>query len=280
VSVKIPYAAGQYSNAVLIAKEILKTVGDVQESELDAASWSSLATKSSPAQSAITTILARIWIGKKDDKIIEVVLGLLEQVRIEMYWDRAQKIALRSVHPEDFQYHGSTRIEQIHIDEKSLNVKSDQRNFFNKAFANYGYTPILDKTQISTVTRKNQNSIDKTGKTIEKAIDLPALHVEANALNQLDEFIRFYSCGQQYVEARIAWTALLKDLAEIVKVTYRIGSISFDNIPMKVRDITFMPSTGCLNFRLLSFDNFPYDGNVLPYESKMLSSQSQTITDA
>lgn len=279
ISVKVPYTTGQYSNVILLAKEILKTIGDKVDGDFDTASWLALSTKSTPAQSAITSIKGRVWIGEEDSKTLEEVLSLLEQVRVEMYWDRNQKIALRSIHPEDFSSQGSTRIEQIHIGEESLTVTSDQRNFFNVAMANYGFTPTIGKTQLQTKFRKNQNSVDKAGKEVIKIIDLPSLYVETDVVLQLDEFIRFYSSGQQYVEANIAWTAILRDLTEIIKLNYRIGSIDFDNMPMKIRDITFLPSNGCLTFKLLSFANFPYTGNTLPYASEMLSSDTQAITD-
>lgn len=280
ISVKFPYSTGQYCNPILIAKEILFTLGELSAGDLDTASWDALATKSTPAQSAMTAIKARIWIGDEKDKILETVLGLLEQVRVELYWNNVGKIALRSIHPEDFSSHGSTRIEQIHIDESSLKIKSDQRNFFNKALGNFAFTPTIGKTQLQTVTRKNGNSIAKAGKEVLKGIDFPALYVEDDVLLQIDEFIRFYSASHQYVEANIAWTSLLRDLTEIVMLNYRIGSIDFDNKPMKVRDITFRPSTACLTFRLLSLANFPYTGYAPDNAAQMLSSQTQVISNA
>lgn len=282
ISVLIPYALipTRYSNPILLAKEILKTLGNVTDGDLDATSWTTLSTKSTPAQSALSTIAARVWIGESADKILEIVLGLLEQVRVELYWNLSQKIALRSLHPEDFKNQGSTRIEQIYIDEESLSVTSDQRNFFNKALGNFAFTPVIGKTQLQTKTRKNQNSIDKSGKEVMKIIDYPSLYVDTDVVNQIDEFIKFYSTSTEYVEAKIAWTAILKDLTEIVMFNYKIGSIYFDNRPMKIRDITFTPNNACLIFKLLSFANFPYTGNAPSNAGKMLSSQTETIVDA
>lgn len=279
ISVKVPYDTGKYSNVIMLAKEILMALGEVDSGEFDA-SWATLAAKNSPAQSDMTAIQGRVWLGKNEDKILEYVLSLLEQVRVELYWNNSGKIALRSIHPEDFQNQGSTRIEQIHINEESMEVVSDQRNFFNKAFASFAFTPILEKTQLQTKTRKNQNSIDKIGKEVIKVIDLPNLYIEGDAQNQIDEFIRFYSAGHQYVKVEVAWPMLLSDLTDIVKLNYNIGSIEYDNKPMKIRDITFFPNTSCLEFYLLSFANFPYDGNTLDNEDQMLSSQSQLIEDA
>lgn len=280
ISVDVPYSPNEYSNPVRLAKEILITLGGLSLiNDFDNTSWSDLELKSSPAKSAIANIPARIWIGKEDDKILELVLGLLEQVRIEMYWNNDQKVALKSLHVEDFVGQYIANIEQAVIAENSFKIVSDQRNFFNIAAANYGWTPLLDKTQLQTQKRKNQNSIDKSGKQVIKIIDIPNLYVEGDVLNQLDEFIRFYSCGQQYVECQIAWTQLLRDLNEIIKLTYDVGSIDFLIIPMKIRDITFMPATGCLMFKMLSFSNFPYTGNPLSNESRMLSSQNETIED-
>lgn len=283
IQVGIPYdtvPTKQYSNPIRLAKEILKTLGDKVDDDFDASSWNAMETKSTPPQSALASIKARIWIGEDNDKILEEALQLLEQVRVELYFDSALKIALRSIHPEDFYSHGDFRLEQIYVDEESLKVTSDTRNFFNSALGNYAYTPIIGKTQLQTKTRKNQNSIDKSGKVVSKAIDLPALYIESDVLNQVDEFIKFYSCGQEYVEAKVAWTAMLLDLTEIVKVFYNIGSVTYDNTPMKIRDITFTPDNGCFNFKFLSFANFPYSGYTPVNASRMLSSQTETITDA
>ena len=280
ISVKIPYAVGKYSNPILLAKEVLKTLGDVVDGDLDTASWLYLSTKSSPPQSDMTSIKARIWIGEEKDKVLEVVLGMLEQIRVEMYWDRNQKIALGDLHPEDFHEQGSYRIEQIHLDEQSLKLSSDQRNFFNRAMSNYSYSPVVGKNSMQTGYRRNANSVNKSGKTISKAIDIPMLYVEADVIHQLDEFIRFYSTSQEYIEANISWTALLKDLSEIVMLNYRIGSLQFNNKPMKIRTITFIPSNGCLRFKLLSLANFPYTGYAPDNAAKMLSSETQPIVDA
>lgn len=280
IKVKIPYAVGQYGNPIQLAKEILKTLGDVTEAQFDAASWNTLLTKSTPAQSAMTAIMQRIWIGKPNDKILEYTLQLLEQVRVELYWNSTQLIALRSLHPEDFSSQGSTRFEQIYLDENSLKVEADTRNFFNKALANYSYTPCVDKTTLQTKIRKNQNSIDKSGREVLKAIDFPNLYVAGDVINQLDEFIRFYSAGQEYVSVTAAWTTLLRDLGEVILFVYQIASVNYNAAPMKIRDITFHPDDASLIYRLLSFANFPYSGNAPSNASQMLSSQTQSITDA
>lgn len=280
IGVKIPYAPGKYNNPIELAEQILMTLGDVQAGDFDSASWTALKTKSSPVQSAMTTTKMRVWIGEDDDKILEYTLQHLEQVRVEMYWDRNQKVALRSMHPEDFPSQGSFRFEQIYLDEESLKVDADQRNFFNRALANYAFTPILGKTQLQTPTRKNQNSIDKSGKDVLKAVDLPSLYVDTDAQNQLDEFVRFYSTGHEYVTVNAAWPTLLRDLGEIIMLVYRVGSIDYDARPMKIRDIVFKPSNGSFSFKLLGFANFPYTGNAPANAAQMLSSQGQAIDNA
>lgn len=280
IGVKIPYAVGKYSNPIELAEQVLFTLGDVVSGDLDSTSWSALKTKSSPAQSDMTSVKQRIWIGEDSDKILEYTLQLLEQVRVELYWDNSQKIALRSMHPEDFPSQGSFRVEQIYMDEESIKVQSDQRNFFNKALGNYAYTPLLKKTQLQTPTRKNQTSINKTGKSVLKAIDLPSIYVANDAQLQLDEFLRLYSTGHEYVTVKTAWPTLLRDLGEIVMFNYIVGSINYDNRPMKIRDITFSPAEASIVFKLLSFANFPYTGNVPTNYEQMLSSSSQLITNA
>ena len=109
---------------------------------------------------------------------------------------------------------------------------------------------------------------------------MPGLYVDSDAVNQTDEFLRFYSTGLQYITVSAAWTTLLRDLTEIILFSYRVASLDYDNKPMKIRDITFNPDNASLVFRLLSLANFPYTGNAPANADQMLSSATQTIEDA
>lgn len=280
IAVKVPYAAGKYSNPIELAQEILFTLGGKSSGDLDASSWNALKTKNTPAQSDMTSILARLWIGKAEDVVLGRALSLLEQVRVELYINSIQKIAVKSLHPEDFPTLAAmTRVEQYHINETSVKVKGDDRTFFNAALGNYGYTPILDKTQLQTVQRKNQNSVDKSGKLVAKAIDLPDLYVSSHVLMQIDEFIRFYSMGIEYVTVEVAWPHLLRELGEFINFNYSVGGLDFPGKPMQIRSIEIDPSNGSVEFKLLSFANFPYPNYSPANAARFLSASDATITD-
>lgn len=282
VAVKVPYAPGKYSNAIEITQEILYTLGGKSSGDLETTSWNALAVKASPAQSDLTSIKARIWVGEEKDSVLAVALSLLEQVRCEAFVDADGLIKVTSLHPEDWPSPAlaAARIEQIELDEENVSSTADQRTFFNQALLNYAYTPVTKKTALSTVQLKNQTSIDRTGKTIIKAIDCGWLYVEADAELQLTEFVRFYSAGFSYVTAPCAWVHLLRDLGEVVSFNYNIGSLSYDAVPMQIRDIGINPTNGGVKFKLLSFANFAYGAWSPSNAARFLSSASQTIANA
>ena len=281
ISVKIPSSIGEYSNPILIAKSILTKVAEISEDDFDINSWNFYAGKSSPNSANISGILTRLWIGKSDDKIIESVMGLLKQVRVEMFWNRVQKLTLKSLHPDEFKNPDDCYIiNQYHISEETIEKKADDRTYFNRAKANYGFTPILDKTQLQTRERENSRSINLINKNVVKTIDMPFIYQEHDALSQLDEYIRLFSMGIEYVEFSVAWTALLLDLGNMVSVNYNVGSINFSYAPMSIRDITFMPESGCLKLKLISLANFTYNNRPSGFVDNNLSGEEFAITNS
>ncbi len=281
IKVKVPYAVGDYSNPIELAEQILFTLGDLSSGDLDSTSWTALKTKSTPAQSDFTTLNARLWIADQTDTVLGLVLSLLEQFRVEMFVDANGKLKLSTLHPEDFpDPDDCDRIEQIELDEESVKIKADERTFLNQAYINYAFTPATKKTELTTVQKKNQNSIDKSGKVVAKIIDCPWIYVESDAVYQLIEFVRLYSAGLKYIECTTAWVHILRDLGNFVSFNYSIGSLDYDNKPMQIRDVGIDPSNGSVQFRLLSFANFGYANYAPSNEARFLSSDDQTILDA
>jgi len=278
LGVMVPYDTALYSNPISIAREILYTLGDLTSGDLDTSSWGTLETKSTPAQSSMVDIKARIWIGKPEDTVLGSVLSLLEQVRVELFVDDSQKIKLSSLHFEDWpDPSDQKRVEQFHINEQSVKIKADERNYFNAALGSYAFTPVTNKTQLQTGQYYNSNSLIKTGKYVSKAIDFPNLHIKADVILQLKEFIRLYSAGLEYIDAQVAWTHLLVDLSDFLSFNFNIGSLVFDNKPVMVRDIGFDPNTSSMNFRLLSLSNFAYANYQPSNKDQFLSSYDETI---
>lgn len=282
IKVKVPYSAGAYNNIIYIAEQVLYTLGGKSSGDLDTASWDAFKAKATPAQSAFTAIKGRIWIGEEKDSVLGIVLGLLEQVRLEMFVNSAGLISLTSLQPEDFPAPASAaaRIEQIELNEESVRVKADERLFLNQAWVNYAFTPVSKKTELTTVQKLNQTSIDKSGKRVIKTIDCPNLYVEADAENQLVEFLRLYSAGLSFVECEVAWVHLLRDLGEFISFNYSVGSLDYSAKPMQIREVTVNLGTGAVTLKLLSFANFSYTGYAPSNASRFLSGAAQSITDA
>lgn len=281
ISVKVPYAVAKYSNVIEIAQELLYTLGGRVSGDLEPTSWAALAAKSTPAQSAFTSIKGRIWVGETSESVLSIVLGLLEEVRVEMFIDSAGLIKVTTLHPEDFVAPASaTRIDQTEVDELTAQTKADDKTFFNQAYLNYAFTPITGKTGLATGQLANEQSVRLSGKRVIKVIDCGSLYVDTDAVNQLTEFVRFYSMGIIFLEVGLCWVHLLRDLGEFVAFNYDVGSLSLSESPAIVRDIKVDPDTGAVNVRLLMLTNFPYTGYAPSNAAKMLSSASQAITSA
>lgn len=278
IGVKVPYAGTQYDNPIRQAKEILGVLGGLATGDFDA-TWDTLAVKASPAQSALASIRSRVWIGDDNQTVLEAALGILKQVRVDAFIDNNRKVKLRTLHPEDFpQPTAVPRVSQWHVIESTIKPEVDKRNFFNAAAGNYAFTPVTGKTSLQTAKRTNQNAVTKSGKEIAKAIDFPNLFVESDVLNQVVEFVRFYSAGLEYVTTSLAWTHLLRDLGDFVSVSFEVGSIEFVSVPMMVRTLAVDPGNASVQVSLLSFANFPYQTYQPSYQDKMLSSYNQAIT--
>jgi hypothetical protein len=282
IKVKVPYEVGGYSNIVSIAKECLFVLCGVSASDLDATSWNYLEGKSSPASGNITAIKARVWIGD-DSKASErtalsTVITLLKHVRVDLFIDRNRRIKLLSLALEDNpQPTAAADVSQFHVLEQSFRPEADKRSFFNSAAANYSYSPIFGTTTLKGALRTNFTSVSKSGKQIAKEIDFPWLYEESDVQAQVDEYVRFFSAGLEYVRASLTWNHVIRDLGEFVRVTFSVGCVAFDAVPMVIRELAVNPETGGVDVVLLSFANLPYPNYQPPYQDRMLSAYNQGI---
>jgi hypothetical protein len=278
IAVKVPYAGLQYDNPVRQAREILGVLGGLDSADFDE-SWSVIEAKNTPPQSAIASIKSRVWIGNDKQTALEAAIGLLKQVRLDGFIAKNRKFKLTTLHPEDFpQLTLIPRVSQLHVIESTIRPELDRRNYFNAGAAFYAYTPVVDKTMRQTVKKTNANSVTKSGKEIAKAIDFPNLYIESDVINQLEEFVRFYSAGLEYVNTSLSWVHLLRDLGEFLLVSFEVGSVSFDGVPMMIRSFSVDPTTASAQVVMISFANFPFPEYQPPYQGRMLSAYNQAIT--
>lgn len=92
---------GSYSdNLVAQAKDLLQEF-DPQVAASFHANWDTFRDKASPAESAVSLIKSRVWLGDQIPRL-QYVLSMLEQVRLEAFIDRDRKIKLGSLHFDDF----------------------------------------------------------------------------------------------------------------------------------------------------------------------------------
>lgn len=279
ISVKVPYAPGEYANPIALAREMLTTLGNRLAADLDGSAWTALAAKATPAQSDFTTLRARKWIGETSTSVLGLVLGHLEEFRVEMWIDDLGRITVGTLHPEDFPAPAAAhRIDQVELVDRPV-LKADDKTFMNQCYVNYAFTPVTGKTALQTTQLANETSVRLSGKRVAKVIDCPSLYVESDVVYQQIEFLRLYSAGLTFLEVETSWVHLLRDLGEFVAVNCAVGSLAYVEAPMMIRDIGVSPETGAVRMRLLSFANFPYSGYAPANAARMLSSASQAITE-
>ncbi len=278
ISVKIPYAVSKYNNILEQAQRILIDVAGATVASFHS-NWSTYIAKSTPAQSSISTIKSRVWIGDGTTNILEYVLGMLEQVRLELFIDRDLLFKINPLHFEDWEAVASMRnVQQIEVIERSINTELDDKNFFNGAKAEFAFFPITDKTALETSKKKNATSVTLSGKLIEKVIVFPNLYVLADVNYQLIEILRFYSQIIEYVNVQTAWTGILDDLGDFLNFNFDLGAISYSGNPCMIRDFEINFDNGICGYRLLSLYGFDYPNYISGFTG-LLSSYSQTITD-
>ena len=132
-------SVAQTSNAVAIAKDILKEYGLLNDLDFTSA-WSTYAAKNTPAQSAIADIKCHLWV-KDAVTAMEQALSLLEQVRLEIYINRNLKFDLNSLHFDEFPSTSVLTIENWDIVKGTFQPTTDVKNNFNVIKATYDYLP-------------------------------------------------------------------------------------------------------------------------------------------
>lgn len=267
---------GAYSeNIVSIAQSILSEYGGVSPSEYDT-TWTTYRDKSSPAVSDVVNIKSRVYIFEPQNAM-EYAVSLLEQVRLELYVNRSQKIALSSLHWDDFVSAPSFIVHNWDIEKDSLVPKIDDRNNFNRVRAVYSYLPDLNDNAFATGYFKNQAAINQAGKQITKLLVYPNLHVASQVENQVKETLKLASGYREIIECSLTTRAVLKDIGQWIALDIEIGSTIFSNVPCQIRDISYSPSGLKLPVRLWSFAMLPF-GSWNPSYAGIVGGQNATIT--
>jgi hypothetical protein len=266
---------GAYSdNIVSIAQDILEIYGSVVSADLDT-SWTTYKNKSTPAQSAIASIKGRAWIGEPQNAL-EYAVSLLEQVRIELFFNRSQKIALSSLHFDDFQSSPSFIVRNWDIEKDSFIPQLDDRNNFNRVRAVFSFLPDMAENAFSTKYLKNQAAINQSGKEITKILVYPNLYIEAEVQSQATETLKLASGYREIINLTLTNRAILKDIGNWILLDVEIGSSTFSGVPCQIRDISYSPNGLKLPMRIWSFAMLPF-GTWNPGYTGIVGGQSATI---
>jgi len=250
--------AGDDTNIVAIAKDILLTYGGLVTGDFDA-SWATYEAKATPTVSAISTFKARAHIDEAGGAL-EYALSLLEQVRLEAFIDRNLKVKILSTHLEDFTPAPSYNIQNWHIEKNSFQPQLDSRNNFNRCKGQYNRLPNRNELFSETPIFKNQAAIDDIGSAISKRILFPNLVDGTVVANQVKEVLRITSSYLEYVDASLTWRALLLDIGNFVKLNVKIQSVQFDNVPAVIREIGYDPDGLKIPVKLWSLQMVPFPG--------------------
>lgn len=263
-------------NIVWQARDILLTYAGAVSGDFDS-NWTTYRDKSSPAQSAISTIKSRVW--ENDPKpAMEYALSLLEQVRLEAFIDKNLKIKLNSLHFEDWNAAPSFTVKNWDVIEKSLRPKTDERNNFNRAQATYDFHPNRNQQSRISSFFANTDSFSQVGRYISKRIEFPNLYVDSDASYQLIEILRMSSSLFETIDCSLTWRSLLLDVGDFIFLNIEIGSIMLENVPAMVRSKGYDPVGIQIPVQLWSLQLLPFPGYA-GSGGGIVGGYNQTITE-
>ncbi len=268
---------GSYTdNIISQAKDILKSYGNCVDGDFDA-NWDTYRDKNTPAISAISGMLSRVWINEPEGSLT-YALSMLEQVRLEAFISDQLKIKINSLHFEDFDPDPSLKLFNYDIEKESLQFTIDEQTNFNRAQGVFAFSPLRNENSRSTIIYKNDASISQIGKTISKKLVFPNLYVENTVTDQLIEILRMASSFIEIADLTLTWRALLLDIGDFVKLNIQIGSTILTDVPCMLRNIGYDPNGLKLPCRVWSFQLCPYPGYDPSYPG-IVGGYDATITN-
>jgi hypothetical protein len=270
-------SGGYDNNPVAQAKDILMTYGGVVSGDFHS-SWETYRDKASPAESAISTFMSRVY-RDKEEKAMTYALSLLEQVRLEAFSGNDLKLKLTSVHMDEFVAAPSYTLRNWDFVRESFNPKVFNTYVFNRATGVYNLVPTKNEELLFTHPYKNQAAIDATlGKVIDKGIVFPNLHEIGTVTDQVIEILKLASSYFEIIQCEVSWRSMLIELGSFIAVNIEIGSAVFDSVPMMVRGIGYS-AAGKLSLELWSFQMTPFPGYNPGYHGTFGGSTAVIVED-
>ena len=268
---------GTYSdNIIEQARDILITYGGVLSSEFDS-NWDTLRDKSSPSESAISAVKSRVYIDESQ-QVLNHVLSLLEQVRIELFVDRNLKLKLLPLHLDEFVPNPAFKVRNWDIEKGSFTPRIDEVTNFNRAKGVFNFLPNRRENLQETSIYRNEAAITQVGKEISKKIVFPNLYESTTVVNQLVETLRITSSYLENIDLTLTWRSMLLDIGDFVKLNVEIQSSVFDSVPALIREIGYDPRGIKLPMRLWSFQMLPFPGHA-PGNPGIVGGSTAVITE-
>ncbi len=262
-------------NIISIARDILETDGGLVAGDFDA-NWDTFRDKAAPAESAISTYLARVWI-QDPQTVMQFVLSLLEQVRLEVFVDRNLKLKINSLHFDDWIASPAFTTRNWDVVRDSFQPTIDIRNNFNRAKGTFNFSPFDDDNINDTAIFRNTDAVNQAGKEISKRLVFPNLYTEATVELQVREMIKLASAYLEIIDLEVTWRSLLLDIGDFVKLNIDIGATILNNVPAMIRTVGYNPQGVKLPMQLFSFQMVPFPGHA-PGFSGITGGSTATIT--
>lgn len=258
VRVKGKDLGGYDDNIVWQARDLLMTYGGVLSGSFHS-NWTTYRDKSSPSESAISSIKSRVW-ENEPKPLMQYVLSMFEQVRLEAFIDRSLKIKINSLHFEDWDSTPNFEVKNWDVVKDSFTPALDDRNNFNRAQGVSDYRPNRNENSTRTPISKNDASITAAGKPISKQITFPNLYVQSDIEAQLQNILRIASSLFEVVTLQATWRSMLLDIGDFVLLNVQIGSSQFSNVPAMIREIGYDPQGLKIPMKLWSLALVPFPG--------------------
>ena len=269
---------GAYDNSIVsIAKDILVSYGGLSDPADFDANWDTFRDKVAPVQDAISLMKARVWI-QDPQSVMEFVLSLFEQVRLEIFVDRNLKLKINSLHFSDWIALPAFEQKNWDIISGSFSPRIDVRNNFNRAKGQFNFNPDSDNNIAETSLFKNTAAITQAGKAISKRLVFPNLYEEDTVAYQVIEMIKLGSAYIEIIELEATWRSLLLDIGDFVSIDINIGATVLTKVPAMVRSIGYDPQGIKIPMTLFSFQMVPFVGHA-PGFSGITGGSTATIVE-
>lgn len=255
-------------NIVSQAKDILTTYAGAISADFHT-SWDTYRDKTvgggAAVENAVGDFLSRIYIDTPRNAL-EFCLSLLEQVRLEVFLNRDQKLQILSNHLDDFVASPSYQVKNWDIETKSFNLQLDERNNFNRSKGQFNFLPNRKENFQETRVQKNTLAITQAGREISKRVLFPNLYEADTVKNQVIEILRLTSAYLEVVNVNLTWRSMLLDIGDFVKLNINIQGTIFENVPAIIRQIGYDPQGIKIPMKLWSLQMVPFSGYSPGYE--------------